>query len=211
MSVANFHSVNLPGIVFGSILTPKGQLVLDLRDEKKQTITYFKLDLKLLKLEQLLIHNSEWWTKLVSVDEEDLYYTQYEDRRDPNLKLFFKATWDGKSKKEVEKIPFSETQMSLPSLYEVGTDHHKTVSDFLGLELPLSCEYMEWQKKIIISYYLRSDVAFDIFILLLDKGNKESKLHQDHQMKGFSSGAFFIHNDRLIFFKELNEVCIYDL
>ncbi|MFK7952064.1 MAG: hypothetical protein AB8B73_04405 [Ekhidna sp.] len=207
----SINSINLPGTVFGSALNKDNQLLLDVRDEKKQTITYYQLDLHSLSLVKLPFANAEWWTKLVSADSEALYFTKYKDRSDPNSKAFFKAVLGGKQAVEVDETPLSNTEVKYPTLYEVETPHHQTVSDFLGLDLPLSCEYEEWENKIIISYYLRSDNAFDRFLLLLDNGKKEWKLHQDRRMKGFSPGAFFIHQNQLIFFKELNEVCTYPL
>lgn len=205
-------SIKLDGIIYGSTINPSNQLILDIRDIEKQSTSYFELDLSSLRAEQLHVSNTDWWTKLVSADSEWLYLLKYKDRNDPNSQVNLKISLKSKNNDptEVERIPSIVSQVVYPFLYESGTEYHKMVSDFLGLELPLSCEYLEWNDKIIISYYLRSDNEFDRYLLLLDNGKKEWKLHQDHKMKGFSSESFFIHNDQLIFFKELNEVCIYN-
>ncbi len=203
--------IKLPGTIYGSSITHDSHLILDVRDAEKQIISYWSLNMQSFQLEKLSIRNNEWWTKLISCDSTSLYLTKYKDRTDPNSKVNLKVSIDRKDAEEVKEIPSGGTDVNYPVLYEVESDYHKTVSDFLGLELPLSCEYLEWKGKIIISYYLRSDNAFDRFLLLLDNGKKEWKLHQDHQMKGFSTEAFFLYNDQLIFFKDLNEVCIYNL
>lgn len=204
-------NIQLEGTIFGSLLSSDSSLILDVRNTEKQTINYFQLDIDTHKLEKLSVANSEWWTKLISIDSSALYLTKYVDRNDPNAQVYLKAFLAGGELSEVQEIPDSSIDVSYPLVYELGTEHHKTVSDFLGLELPLSCEYFEWEQKIIISYYLRSGSEFDRFLLVLDNGKKEWKLHQDRKMKGFSPGAFFVHHDQLIFFKDLNEVCIYTL
>lgn len=215
MSNSSIRSTKLSGTIYSSVFSSSNQLILDVRDQEKQTISYYHLHLPSLKLEKIPITNTHWWTKLIAADVESMYFTKYMDRSDPNSQLYLRIPVNGGGVgdfEEVQEIPLIEEQsITYPTLYESGTNYHKTVSDFLGLELPLSCEYLEWGQKIIISYYLRSENEFDRYLLLLDNGKKEWKLHQDHKMNGFSSGAFFIHNDQLLFFKELNEVCIYTL
>jgi hypothetical protein len=214
MSKSQIKISKVPGIIYGSILSTNSQMILDVRDTEKQIVSYYQLSLDSLKLDKLLVTDTSWWSKLMDVDAEWLYVKKYMDRNDPNSQINSRISLksgNGDKSEEIMDLPSNDRQLTYPSLYENGTEYHKMVSDFLGLALPLSCEYVEWNDKIIISYYLRSDDAFDRFLLLLDNGKKEWKLHQDQKMKGFSPEAFFIHDNELIFIKDLNEVCIYTL
>jgi hypothetical protein len=214
MSKSPIKNTKIPGIIYGSILSTNSQIILDVRDTEKQIVSYFQLSLDSLKLDKLPVTDTSWWSKLMDADEEWLYVKKYTDRNDPNSQINSRIplkSGNGDKSEEIMDLPSNNRQLTYPSLYENGTEYHKMVSDFLGLALPLSCEYLEWNDKIIISYYLRSDDAFDRFLLLLDNGKKEWKLHQDQKMKGFSPEAFFIHDNELIFIKDLNEVCIYTL
>lgn len=212
--IEKLKSIQFSGTIHGSILSSMSQLILDVRDVEKQLVSYFQLNLDSLKRNKLPLENAGWWSNLIAADTEWLYLKKYIDRNDPNSQINVRVpinSQNGNQWEEVEQVPTFNNQITYPSLYENGTEYHKMVSSFLGLELPLSCEYLEWNDKIIISYYLRSGNAFDRFLLLLDNGKKEWKLHQDQKMKGFSPESFFVFNNELIFIKDLNEVCIYTL
>lgn len=211
MKNKTINSKVLGGTIYGSVTSTNDVLVLDVRNVKDQKILYYEIDLKSMEVNKLEIENTSWWMKLIGADANLLYFIKYTDRNDPNSQVTISITKSKNQIDEVLEIPYREDNIIQPSLYENGTEYHKMVSDFLGLELPLSCEYLEWKDKIIISYYLRFGNEFDRYLLLLDNGRKEWKLQQDHNMKGFSPEAFFVMNDQLIFFKELNEVCTYTL
>lgn len=184
-----------------------GQLYLDIRASNDE-FELVRLDLSSLNSETQKVSYAKW-TQLIGVNSETLYFIEYQDAHNPNQHVYFSMGWNSQSRKSIEQLPPFNSDIYYPSIYEYGSRYHKTVSDFLSLELPHSCEYFEWNDKIIISYYLRSGNAFDRYLLLLAHGVKEWKICQDTQMKGFAPGAFFVFQDQLIFIKDQNEVCVY--
>lgn len=205
----SIRRMSIKGQVWGIIPeTGSDSFFLEVRDETVKTCGIWKMDVLKGEVEQLKF-KFDWWNKLIGVENDHLHFVEYLDQNDPTKQSFFSIELSSGEKNKREQAPKIETFFEHPNIYEHGSEYFKTVCDFLSLELPLSCEYLEWKNKIIISYYLRSDNGFDRFLLLLNDGEKEWKIKQDSQMKGFSPGAFFVHKDNLIFIKDRNEVCVY--
>ena len=187
-----------------------GGLICDCRDEKSKETNLYRIPSGHYSAEKLTF-TIAWWERLVGIERGYLYTVRYTDQNDPTVQQYVRYALKADLSEEVEVLPSLQFAHRTPELYELDSEHHRTVARFLSLELPLACEYTEIQENIIISYYLRSDNGFSRFLLLLTRGKKAWKIQQDRSMKGFSSGAFFVVNDRLIFIRERNEVCIYDL
>ncbi|WP_420318267.1 DUF4905 domain-containing protein [Ekhidna sp.] len=183
-------------------------LFLETRNEEDKEVMVSKLELKTMMISGSTL-KVDWWSKLIGTVGDELHFIEYQDRNDPTQHSFFSIDYTSGQKKPLDHLPEPMVQSAYPEIYEHGSDYFKTVAEFLSLELPLSCEYMEWKDKIIISYYLRSDNGFERFLLLIKNDEKIWKIQQDKDMKGFSSGAFFVFQDQLIFIKDRNEVCVY--
>ncbi len=197
------------GIIWSSIISNDNNLlVLDVRNEAEKSIEYFKLNLDTYQIAQLLTQPSSWWSMIERFDQQ-LFLSEYKSENDPNSKMFYRL--DGDNKKEIaeSEIPYSENVIIQPSIYEPGSGYFKTVREFLGLDLPCACEYLEIDRKIILSYYLRSGKELERYLLVLQEGKKAMKVLQDNQMNGFASGSFFVVNGRLIFIKNRNEIFVY--
>ena len=202
------NRVFFPNKIWNAVLDETtGKMYLDTRNENSE-IVLVQLDLATLKHEFFKVSHSKW-TQLLGSASDLLYFVEYKNEKDPNLKAHFSLRWGTGEKKKLETIPAIDHTFFQPSIYEHGSDYHKTVSQFLSLDLALACEYLEWNDKIIISYYLRSDNAFKRHLLLLHNKEKVWKVCQDSQMKGFSPGSFFVFEEQLIFIKDQNEVCLY--
>ncbi|MEO9481836.1 MAG: hypothetical protein ABJG47_00230 [Ekhidna sp.] len=184
-----------------------GKLYLDVR-KGNETIELVQLDLSSMIYEEVKVEHSRW-TQLLGAADGKLYFVEYIDHHNPNTQKHSALDWSSKEMKAVETMSSLSNSALHPAIYEHGSDYHKTVAKFLSLDLPLSCEYLEWKEKIIISYYLRSDNEFERHLLLLKNEEKEWRLCQDSRMKGFSPGSFFVFKDYLIFIKDQNEVCVY--
>lgn len=182
-------------------------IYMDVRQEESDAIRLIKLGLDDLEPEAKEVANP-WWSKLIGANEGKAQFVEYQDQSDPTKQKYFILDWESLAKTYVEGVETGEN-LTHPFTYEHGSEYFKTVAAFLSLELPLSCEYLEWDDKIIISYYLRSGNGFDRYLLLLKDGEKQWKVTQDEGMKGFSPGAFFVFEDQLIFIKDRNEVCVY--
>ncbi|WP_424961714.1 hypothetical protein [Ekhidna sp.] len=205
----SIKQISLAGSVWGTALDEECEcLYIECRNEEDRTIFIARLNLKNLELESRKV-NITWWDKLVGVKLNQLYFVKYLDQNDPTQQLSFILDFESGVKAEWESSAEFSIHTRHPEIYEHGSDYFDIVSKFLALELPVSCEYLEWQNKIIISYYLRSANGFDRYLLLLKNGEKEWKVKQDQEMKGFSSGAFFVFDNQLIFIKDRNEVCVY--
>ncbi|MEP1097213.1 MAG: hypothetical protein ABJG78_19010 [Cyclobacteriaceae bacterium] len=199
------------GVIWNSIVSNDGgMLILDVRDEEKKLVEYFKLDLADFELSSLNIDGGSWWSKMESYDG-NLFISQYQDKNDPNNKKLYRLEADNRDEVTTAGTLSPELDVVRPSVYEPGSEYFKIVGDFLGLELGCSCEYLEWSDKIILSYYLRSGKVFDRHLLVLHKDKKVLKELQDVEMKGFASGAFFVLNNKLFFVKNRNEIFIYSV
>lgn len=187
-----------------------GFLVLDVRNEQKRTVRYFTLNLLDHQLTELPYENLTWWSSLEAYHNGVAFISEYLDQKDPTKKGTFLL---GEEKEQIglEQLPVLEQFPMHPYLYEDGTDYHQTVSSFLSLELPLSCEYLEHEENIILSYYLRSGKVFNRFLLVLKEGKKYLKETQDVGIKGFAAGAFFVLDGNVFYVKNGNEICIYPL
>ena len=150
-----------------------------------------------------------WWEKLLVATKDQLNLLKYEDPGDPTKNTLWVLNVNFGSRTQVDKVLETNEEVIHPYVYEQGTEYHQLVSNFLSMDLPLSCEYLELENKIIISYYLRSERGFDRFLLVIDSDGKlQNKVKQDHEMKGFAPGSFFVWNSKLIFVKDGNEVGI---
>lgn len=199
------------GVIWNSIVSNNGgQLILDVRNEEKKSVEYFKLNLTDFELSLLDIVGPSWWSKMEFYDG-NLFISQYQDKNDPNNKKLYRLGEGNRVEVPSLEVLGSELDLVRPSVYEPESEYFKTVSDFLGLELGCSCEYLEWSDKIILSYYLRSGKVFDRHLLVLHDGEKMLKELQDVEMKGFASSAFFVLNRKLFFVKNRNEIFVYSV
>lgn len=208
---SEMKSVTFNGVLWGSALKPDSNaLILDVRDESKKTGSLYHLDLATMLSERLSVE-LDWWEELIGATDTFIFTVKYPDKNDPTLKEYQEIMLETGVRKVITEINLDQAVIDLPSVYETGTEFHKTVADFLSIELPLSCEYYEIGDNIIISYYIRSELGFSRYLLLLTAGKKSWKVLQDEKVKGFAPGAFFVLNNQIIFVRERNEVCIYDL
>jgi len=209
MTNSTIHSSLFPSDIWNTVVDESSaDLYLELREEESEAVRIVQLKIPEHKIQALSL-DLNWWNKLIAADQQKLYFVEYQDRKDPNEHSLFTYNIESLKKEPIDYLPNLNEQTIHPFVYEIGSDYHQTVSRFLSLEQPLSCEYMEWDDKIIISYYVRSDNYFDRYLLLLCDGKKIWKVKQDEEMKGFSLGAFFVFDNQLIFIKNRNEVCTY--
>lgn len=206
MSEDSIRSVRFTGQIWSVVVDHMVKvLYLDIKEGDQRSIVRF--DLKNFKHETKLVEWSKW-VQLVGASKDVLNFIDYKDPNDPNDSEQFNFDWFS-SKKSRGDIEIEKGNEIYPHIYEHGSEYHKTVAKFLAFDLPLSCEYLEWSEKIIISYYLRSNNDFKRHLLLIREGKKEWKVLQDDQMKGFAPGSFFVFEDQLIFIKDQNEICVY--
>ncbi len=196
------------GVVWNSLVSNDGScLVLDVRDEDTKAVEYFHLNLENLDLFWIKNESATWWSAMEAYDDQ-LFLSEYGNKNDPNIKKFYRMENGHRKEISAREVPRSDAGITIPFVYEPGSDYFKTVVDFLGLELPCACEYLEFEKKIILCYYLRSGKEFERYLLVLEDGKKVSKELLDTRMKGFASGSFFVLNGMLIFIKNRNEIFV---
>ena len=194
------------GVIWSSVVADDSKsLILDIRNEANQEVKCAELNFENFELTPLQFGKLSWWSTIEAFDGS-LFVCEYTDRNDLTNKRYFKI---GDEKEEVtkEEMPVINQKITEPSLYEQGTEHFKTVQHFLGLDIQGSCEYLEVNDKIIMSYYLRSGNALERVLLVLNGRIKIHKEVQDLGMKGTASGAFFILEGQLFYIKNRNEVC----
>ena len=176
---------------------------------KKETYLY-KVALNTFTKERINL-DIGWFEELVSMSGDYVYSIVYENQNDPSKYHFARHDLSNQRVEKVSDIPELSFLGEEPFLYEYGTEFYRIIKKFLGLDLPLACEYYEKGENIIISYYLRLGEAFNRFLLFLKDGEKVWKIEQDKKMKGFSSGAFFVFYGQVIFVRDQNEICFYNL
>ena len=98
-----------------------------------------------------------------------------------------------------------------PAIYEVGSENHGLVLNYLKKESEMPVEYLEAGGKIILSYYLRLDKGFQRFLHVVAQDGTFFETCLDEAMDGFAPGAFFLYENSLCFFKNNNEVCVLDV
>jgi len=187
----------------------RDSLIVDHRSETSKKIDVVELALPSLKRKRIKLKMT-WWENMIQIEGRMLFSIGYHDQKDPANYSIRKVNLETLTEEERSSLPKNINQVVEPSLYDLESDHHKTVASFLGLELLLPCEYLEFDDNIIISYYIRSENGFERYLLLIRDGSKAWKVRQDDLVKGFASGAFFVANNRLIFVRDRNEVCIYN-
>ncbi len=198
------------GVIWATLISSDSkQLILDIRDEQNQYISYYILDLSSNELEQLPIENSNWWSMIECYDGH-LYLSEYQDQSDPNNKKYFKLAPD---KQEIvfKEIPNSQAAVEEPSIFDEGSPFYNLVEEYLGFSISGPCEYLEIADKIILSYYLRLNNKLERNLRVMIDERQELSVLQDEMMKGFAPGAFFVLANRLFFVKNRNEICIYPL
>ena len=183
-------------------------LIIDCRNEETQEIVLFAVALDSLAKSKLTLPVT-WWERLLGADKDNLFLIHYQDQANPSNVTFKSIGFNSKRETKLEQAPELVFDTISPNLYELESEHHRTVSQFLSIDLVLPCEYLEINNYIILSYYLRSGSGFDRFLLVMKDGSKHWKVKQDSNMKGFADGAFFVADNKLIFIRERNEVCIY--
>ena len=209
MASSSIQKISLSQNIWNMVLDETNKhLYIEIRNEDDQNMQVIQIDLESMT-KNLLSSTFDWWNKLVGAEDGFLYVVTYHDKQNPANHSFTQVHASDLTRQEVQELPNWHEKSIHPFVYESDTEYHKTVSDFLSLEQPLSCEYLEWNDKIIISYYVRSENVFDRYLLLLKDGNKEWKVCQDQEMKGFAPGAFFVFENQLIFIQDRNEVCVY--
>jgi len=209
MTSSSIQKISLNQNIWNTALDESARyLYIEVRSEEDQVVQLVQMHFESMTT-KILEFKFNWWDKLVGADDGFIYLVTYHNQQDPADHSIIQIHASDLSRQEVQELPNWHEKSIHPFVYESDTEYHKTVSDFLSLEQPLSCEYLEWNDKIIISYYVRSENVFDRYLLLLKDGNKELKVCQDQGMKGFAPGAFFVFENQLIFIQDRNEVCVY--
>ena len=183
------------------------KLIFDCRNEKLKEIQVVELDPR-SRQTRWLDTKMIWREKIEAAFEGKLYSIQYEEENDPSKFKLMCTDQESGVVEQIGAMPEIPDCFVEPSFYDLDSDNNKIVTEFLGIAPVLPSEYLEIQDNIIISYYLRSEIGFDRFLLLLRDGKKQWKVRQDHQMKGFASGAFFVVDNMLVFVRDRHEVCI---
>lgn len=205
------QSVSFKDMIWTMVIDESShQLIIELRNEPDRVVSLVSLDPDKKEAENLRA-TLNWWDKLVMANCNEITLISYNDQHNPSDYEFYSIHRASGERTLLDRVPDIQTSAIVPQLYENGTPYHQTVSEFMSLELPLACEYLELDEYIIISYYLRSENSFDRFLLCMKDGEKVWKVKQDVGMKGFSPGAFFVLNQQLIFVRERNEVCFYPM
>ena len=213
---SNDHPLGIKSYSFSSavwtiVVNGSDGLIIDYRDEQRKSVRVVALTVPEMNAKKLKVELS-WWEKIICVVDDQLIAIKYLDQKNPSDHIFSAINVNTGEVTEMENAPpVVDHPVTTPFLYEQGTEYHQTVSDFLAIELPTSCEYLEWGNKIIVSYYLRSKIGFDRYLLFLSDSEKQWQISQDRDVKGFSDGAFFVYKDNLIFIKNRNEVCVYPM
>lgn len=110
------------------------------------------------------------------------------------------------------------TQTATPATYQItGTDAHispvtEFVQRYTSFALAPFFEYFESEQYIICSYYVKTPIGLDNYLLATDsKGEEILHVCLSEQLKGFGTGTFSVSNGFLSFVKDKNELYILGL
>lgn len=123
-----------------------------------------------------------------------------------------------KTGEEVPNAVGEDTDLSVifrPVQYSEGTPHFATVKTFLEQKLNLSAvgtfEYLEFDSRIFVSYYVR-ETGLANYLLIMDEAG-EVLLHEklDEQLKGIGMETFFVLAGCVFFVKNREDLVSYFL
>ena len=105
---------------------------------------------------------------------------------------------------------------SFPLLYNEDNLHYKTIVDFLKTEFDYACvgplEYLEFEKYIVISFYIKENNKFTNMLVVLDENGE--CICKDTLMEGAEGvgmASFFICSNKLIYVKNKSSIGLIDL
>lgn len=102
-----------------------------------------------------------------------------------------------------------------PTQYTDGMDYFETVKQYLHTVLNLtpvvSLEYLEVERRIIISYYEQENDLANYLLIISDQGELLLKEKIDEQLKGIGLDTFFVLAGSVFFVKNKVELVSYSL
>lgn len=109
---------------------------------------------------------------------------------------------------------FTAAPTSYPTHYEPDNPYFDTVSQFLkqkmNVDLVGSCDYLEWGQYFAVAVNTQNAAGYslDLFVFTL---SGELLIHQllEQNLKGLSTGTFFIVNQELIFVEGKRNLVVY--
>ncbi len=199
----------LPGNLFQTAID-ENHLAIESRDEAR--IYYSVLNLSNGELvAELAPHSITPWHGLHSLQNEFLFLQYFENKKNPDLITYFALDLTNQNLEEVDAPRHRLPAPRVPAIIPAGTSEFDTVKQFIGSDLVLGCEYDEWGKYILVSYYQQHSAVLSRHLLVLYDGEEKYHEIQDRDLKGFAPGSFFTHQNRLIFVRNKTEINIYEM
>jgi hypothetical protein len=114
-----------------------------------------------------------------------------------------------------QNLPSSNV-LATSSHYSEGTEAFEEVQSFLkdlyGWNPVSGLDYQEYADRVVISFYLYEKETYTNRLLVLDaEGNTLLLETLSEGNKGIGSGTFLIHENKLVFVRQLSTLVLYDL
>ncbi len=199
----------LPGNLFQTAID-ENHLAIESRDQAH--IYYTVLNLSNGEVVAELSPNGITpWHSLHSNQNEFLFLQCFENKKNPDLITYFALDLTNQNLEEVDAPSHWPPAPRIPAIIRADTPEFGTVKQFIGSDLVLGCEYDEWDKYIVVSYYRQHSDVLSRHLLVLYDGEENYHEIQDRDLKGFAPGSFFTHQNRLIFVRNKTEINIYEM
>ena len=132
---------------------------------------------------------------------------------------FFIHLKNGSKASEIKASGQNLSSSSAPDTsahYSEGTEAFEEVQSFLkdlyGFHPVSGLDYQEYADRVVISFYLYEKEAYTNRLLVLDaEGNTLLNETLSDGNKGIGSGTFLIHENKLVFVRQLSTLVLYDL
>jgi hypothetical protein len=157
-----------------------------------------------------------WWRNGFAVSGANHQYVSGVDAKYPDKSVIL----DLSNGQPVDQIDFHlEVSQNFPVIrpfqYEQGTDHFRTVSDFLqlkcGVTPVVTIEYLEYESLVIASAFVQEQDLANYLYVFAQSGEILLKEMLGEDLKGVALDTFFVFSGHLIFVKNKHELISYKI
>ncbi len=214
------------GLIWKIIPDEKGAyLAIELRhaEHRKTALSVLSLsdNTLLYTIEQL---PKPWWLGLVAIENNTIILQGYKESASPEPKgyyIFDLLTGILLDQKE-EDVYHAVSDIKsgavsfFPLLYNEDNAHYKTIVDFLkqhhGYNVCGPLEYLEYEKVVLISFYIQEDKKMtNILVVLDEEGTIVLKDTLIEGASGVGMATFFICNTKLIYIKNKTSIALAEM
>lgn len=211
----------LPGVIWNVEVDATGtHLAMEVRNADEKTVSFSIFNLNKAEwLWESVEFEESWWLNLHSVTIDCVYLNYFKEENNPEAKKIIVVDIEQLeviNELDVLKLEERNKLLLLPMHYKDKSKNFEDVADFVkqhnGHIIVNAVDYVQTTNTICISYYLYVEGKLANFLLIIDiNGSELINEILEKQLEKAGMHTFFIVNDKLITFKNRNELIIFKL